>query len=475
MTAFAKGARSFARGLAIVLATCLTGTVAAQAPGTPPPAAVEPPPRLSDQDEQAILRALTAAKDQGLPAFDVAALAAGLKAKDPAAREQADQTLVEAATRYARFQRIGGSPPARRNEAWGLAAPAYDAAADLLAAHKAGRLAAWLGDLEPQGREYKALAEQYRRYRDAASAGGWPVVPAGVQNGAKGSVVLLRQRLAAEGYAAPAAAKPARFDPGLADALKAFQARHGLAASGRVDERTLAALNVTAEDRAAQIAANLERLRWGPRVPPPNRIEVDIPSAEAVLFEAGGPTLTMKVVVGDPKHQTPMLGSQVQYVIFNPPWNVPASIASKEILPKAARDRGYLARHGYRRVNGQIRQAPGARNALGRIKFDFPNPYGVYLHDTPARALFARDRRGLSHGCVRLEQPRALAGKLLAGQSWTDDKIDKAIDTGKTRWIKLDQPAPVFILYRTAYVDADGQLNFRDDIYGWDAELNAIM
>lgn len=458
---------------------CLTGGAAAQAPGpastgagVPPPPALAPPP-LTPQEGQAIMRALDAARDQGFPSIDLSALVSALQAGDPATRDRANIGLTETAVRYARQQWAGRSDPGRRNEAWGMRAGPYDAEADFQEARKAGRLDAWFADLAPPNPAYKTLAAQYKRYRDIAVAGGWPSVSSTATSG-KASAPL-RKRLAIEGYPLGAAGRPNQADPGVAAAVGVFQSRHGLTPTGKVDTQTLAALNVPADVRAAEISANLERIRWAPRELPPNRVEVDIPSAEAVLYQDGVQALSMKVVVGKLKHETPILGSQIQSVIFNPPWNVPKSIAAKEILPKAAHDRGYLARHGYHWADGHIRQSPGAHNALGRIKFDFPNTYGVYLHDTPSKALFARDSRGLSHGCVRLEQPRALAQKILGSQGWTDEKIGDAIDAGKTRWVKVDQPVPVFIVYRTAFVDAAGDLNFRDDVYGWDAELSTIL
>jgi murein L,D-transpeptidase YcbB/YkuD len=290
--------------------------------------------------------------------------------------------------------------------------------------------------------------------------------------GARGPAVrALRTRLAAEGYDAPAGHDPQVFDARLAAALADFQAHHGLAAGGSLNADTRAALDVPAADRLDQIEANLERWRWLPRQLPADRVEVDIAAATARLIQDGAETLAMKTVVGDPKHHTPSFASHLDSVVFNPPWNVPASIAQKEILPKAAKDPGYLAREDFVWVEGRLQQRAGPKSALGKVKFDLPSDFGVYLHDTPARSGFARRVRALSHGCMRLEKPRELAAALLAPQGWTPERVDSAIDGGKTATFRIAAKTPLFVLYWTAVADADGRVDFRPDVYGWDQEL----
>lgn len=224
-----------------------------------------------------------------------------------------------------------------------------------------------------------------------------------------------------------------------------------------------------------QVEANLERLRWAPRPLPADRVEVNIAAAKATLFRQDNPVLEMKIVVGARATKTPMFASKLDAVVFNPPWNVPASIARNEILPKAARDPGYLARNGYRIIDGQLQQRPGPGNALGQLKFDLPSPYGVYLHDTPGKAAFQREVRTLSHGCMRLEKPRELALELLAPQGWTQARIDAGIAAGSTQRVELDQPTPLVVTYLTAFVDEAGQLQVAPDVYGWDAKLTAAL
>lgn len=279
----------------------------------------------------------------------------------------------------------------------------------------------------------------------------------------------------AEGYALPTAVEPQVFEAPLVEALTAFQRRHGLQPDGVLGPTSRAALAVPAAARAAQLEANLERWRWLPRPLPSDRIEVDIGSQTAVVVLAGDPVLDMRVIVGDSRHHTPMFASQLDAVVFNPPWNVPASIASAEIAPRVARDPGYLARNRMVRTENGFRQAPGPGNALGRLKFDLVSPFGVYLHDTSARSLFALPARTLSHGCVRLERPNDLAVLLLTRQGWAPEDVQAAIDKGATRRITLDRPLPLFVVYWTATTGDDGWVRFADDPYGWDRKLLAAL
>lgn len=179
----------------------------------------------------------------------------------------------------------------------------------------------------------------------------------------------------------------------------------------------------------------------------------------------------MRVVVGDLKHKTPMFASALSGVVFNPTWNVPAGIAAEEILPKAARDPDYLARNGFVLVDGRVKQLPGPENALGSVKFDLANPFGVYLHDTPAKSLFAHAQRTFSHGCMRLEKPQALAEALLAPQGWSREAVANALAAGRTRAEVLHTPLPLYVLYWTAEASPEGRVRFRPDVYGWDREI----
>lgn len=223
------------------------------------------------------------------------------------------------------------------------------------------------------------------------------------------------------------------------------------------------------EHRLRDIEVNLERLRWLPRQLPANRVWVNAANAQLVLYRDDRPVFTTRVVVGQLDWQTPELRTTIDSLLFNPPWNVPYSIATKEILPKVARDPEYLSRHRMVvRSNGAIQQLPGAGTALGQLKFEMPNRFDVYLHDTPLKALFNRDNRRQSHGCVRVQNPREL-GALLLQQPV--DVINKAIAQGATNRRALPAPTPVFVVYQTAFLDADGMIVFSPDVYDRDGEV----
>ncbi len=240
---------------------------------------------------------------------------------------------------------------------------------------------------------------------------------------------------------------------------------------------TLAALNIPAEQRVGQIRANLERWRWASGQLPPDRLEVNIAGAWLDVYQGGKVTLSMRAIVGRPADPTPSLQAQVEALVFAPPWNVPAKIAAKQVWPKERRHPGYLARdHFIVKANGGLQQLPGPKSALGRVKFDIPNPFGVYLHDTPNHKPFAGDRRTLSHGCMRLDQPGALAKLLLKDdRAWPERRIDAAMDTVATVRVPLARPVPVYVFYWTALVDEQGRVNFRPDVYGWDARLLSML
>lgn len=386
-----------------------------------------------------------------------------------------DGTLTAMTLRYAKKELGQRLSPRSIEPMWAIQPAHVDVTPDYEEARKAGRLQAWLAGLEPPFAAYRALQGVYRHYAKIVDGGGWRALPGGkaLKLGTRSAVIeALRARLAIEGYVAPPTPSPDLFDEGLAHIVSTFQQRHGLTADGAVGPATLKALNVSAEDRLAQIEANLERWRWLPHTLPDDRVEVDSGMAEARLYQKGALTLTMRAVVGKPTTRTPMFASQIESVIFNPPWNVPSEITAKEILPHAARDPGYLAREGFVRTANGLQQLPGPKNALGRIKFDLPSPFGVYLHDTPAKTAFDRDMRALSHGCMRLQKPRELAQAAL---SWTGDQVEAAVSAGDTRRVPLPRPLPLLVVHTTAFAGPDGEANFRADIYGWDRKLSAAL
>jgi murein L,D-transpeptidase YcbB/YkuD len=262
----------------------------------------------------------------------------------------------------------------------------------------------------------------------------------------------------------------------LVEALRRAQRRYGLNPTGSAGPQTVAALNVPVGERIHQIMANMERWRWLPSEIEKNRVQVNIAAAVLTVFEGDAPVMSMKAVTGRPGDETPMLVSQIHSIVLNPPWNVPSSIANKELWPKEKAKPGYLKRNGFRVIDtgdgGKRLQQSSENSALGKFKFDFANNFAVYLHDTPAQAGFARFDRLASHGCVRLEKPADLAKLLLkTTPEWPADTIDKTVSAGKTVRAKVAEPVAVYLLYWTAFANPAGQVSFRADPYKWDGTL----
>ena len=271
----------------------------------------------------------------------------------------------------------------------------------------------------------------------------------------------------------------AAYSGALVEGVKHFQARHGLDSDGVLGSATLRALNVPLSQRVRQIELTLERWRWLPHSFARPPIIVNIPEFELrALDESGRAALRMKVVLGKAYgHQTPVFSAEMTYLIFRPYWDVPESIARKELLPKAAADPEYFVKNHYETVpttsgGSRVRQAPGSDNALGGVKFLFPNEYNVYLHGTPAVELFSKSRRDFSHGCIRVEKPEELAAWVLRNiPQWTRERIREAMKGTQPLQVNLDAPIPVLIVYGTTVVAGDGDIRFFDDIYGYDASL----
>ena len=377
----------------------------------------------------------------------------------------------------------------------GATEPGLEAA---LAAKTPGEMLKNLRSATPRQEGYQRLTQALAAYRAIAARGGWGTVPAGapLKTGDSGArVAALRARLAAS---SDLAASPAVdiYDEAVAAAVSHFQRRHGLEPTGKVDEETLAELNVPVTDRIRQIEVNQERWRWMPASLGDRYILVNVPDFHLDVVEDGQVPLSMRVVVGKAKSHTPIFSSRMAYLQLNPEWNLPDDIAAKEIAPKLASDPGYLARHDMELIRGwgdkeeavspasvdlsklgkgspyRLRQRSGADNPLGQVKFVFPNPFDVYLHGTTSPHLFARSVRNFSHGCVRLEKPLDLAAYLLRDDpQWTPETIEAAIATGEHKTVSLPKSIPVYILYWTAWVDADGTVELRRDLYGHDAAI----
>lgn len=378
---------------------------------------------------------------------------------------------------------------------WLTRPPPRDLAAWLEQSLRSGRIVAAFAALSPPHASYGALKAALVRYREIARKGGWAALPLrlALRRGSRGpQVAALRMRLAVEGdlSSAPASGLTDTYDASLAEGVKRFEQRHGLAADGVLDAVTVAALNVPVEERIRQIELNLERWRWLPADLGRRYVMVNVPSFQLTAHEDGRPGVAMRVVTGKPDSPTPIFGSDMTTVVFSPYWNVPPTIAEDEIIPAVLRDPAYLVRNNLELVRGtqvvgpaalrrgdvQIRQRPGTGNSLGLVKLVFPNPFGVYLHGTPARGLFARPIRAFSHGCVRVEKPFDLARWVLAGMpQWTPSAIQAAMRSGRESQLALREPIPVYITYQTVQASLEGAVFFWPDVYGHDAAQMPLM
>ena len=381
----------------------------------------------------------------------------------------------------ARDLQLGRVEPGQVDKHWFGTARDADLGKVFPAAMQSGGIDKTLSGLTPQHPEYLALKKALAQYRGIAAAGGWPTLPAGVsmkKGDTKPVVATLRARLAATGDL-PAGGAPV-FDESVRDAIKRFEARHGIAPDGVLDTETLKALNVPVAERIRQIELNLERWRWLPEKLGEHYILVNIPTFHLTAFDQGKPALEMRVVTGKKESPTPIFSDEMTTVVFSPYWNVPAEIAKEETIPAMMRDPGYLAENNLEMVRTgsgvRFRQRPGPKNALGHVKFLFPNNFDVYLHDTPADSLFGRVDRDYSHGCVRVEKPFELAQWVLRHQpEWTPERIQGAMHSGDEKHVKLKKTIPVYIVYETVWVGLDGTVQFSDDVYGHDAAQRRLL
>lgn len=373
---------------------------------------------------------------------------------------------------------------------WKIPAEQYDPTADVTSAIREYHLAQALKPLAPTHPIYGELLKSLVTYRKLAQAGGWKAIPAADTevrlDKPDERLPLVKERLKAEGY-------EIGNDDAFKASIAAFQEKNGLTPDGRLGKSTLAAMNVSADTRVDQIAVNLERWRHLPRDFKSDYVMANTADGAVTVVRDGTPKMRLRAITGDRKHETPVLMSRITAVTFNPTWEIPISIAGKEILPKLKKDPTYLQSQNMVVVNGtdadphglymnwerfdskslpyRLRQKAGANNSLGLVKFEMSNPYNIYIHDTPSRKLFVKDDRHLSHGCVRVENPRQLAEELLAPTGkWDAEKIEAAIADGQTQRAMLKSWLPVYVMYWTAYVD-DGKIQFRDDAYRRDAVI----
>jgi murein L,D-transpeptidase YcbB/YkuD len=458
---------------------------------------------------QAVIAQLETASVKGLDATDYAggqwaSRIANLRGDAALARFDVD--LTSAALQYASDLRLGRVNPREVSFDFDLDAKRLFAPALIQQLTTSNDPAAVLASLEPKHEDYRRLIAALATYRriEAASADETPLpvvakLKVGQSYDALPSLAARLRRLG--DLDANAIVTGTTYEGTIVDAVKHFQSRHGLEADGVIGKTTFAQLNVPVSTRVQQIEWAIERWRWIPENTGASSIVVNIPEFTLRARDAqNGEELTMRVVVGKAAgHKTPVFEGDIKHVVFRPYWSVPPSIQRGEIAPKLERDGGYLARNNYelvddsgrslgssvdadtaRRVrNGSVsvRQKPGTSNALGLVKFLFPNDNNVYLHSTPSQSLFARSRRDFSHGCIRVEDPVTLAEWTLRGQDeWSKKKIQAAIDGKKDDlYVKIQRPINVTIMYATASATANGEVHFFEDIYGHDTQLAKVL
>jgi murein L,D-transpeptidase YcbB/YkuD len=445
-----------------------------------------------------VLEVLAHAEDQGLRRQDYASPATW--DGEPVAGKKAAEyelALTEAVLRYARDVSIGRVRPSHVYEDAQLPPRQFDTVGVLARMLDSSSISAALADLPPPHPEYQRLVQALQRYRVLEMQGGWPVLPAGGVFNLEGNdshVAPLIKRLSLEDPAFAAITTPSSDD--LREAVKRFQKRNSLAVDGRVTVATVSALNVPISKRIEQIRANMERWRWLPRTFEGRYISVNVPDQSLDFIRDGNVELSSKVIVGSKRTPTPILRTSVGGIIVNPPWEIPGDIVVNQLLPKLRLNPAHLVSSNMVLVNGppqdpqgvkvnwrrvsasafpyRVVQIPGPHNVLGRIMFDSPNDFDVYLHDTPAKALFEQSDRAVSNGCIRVEAILQLTA-LVLGEENSPQGITGDINAGRTHRIEINDPVAVYLLYWTAIGTDDGPVEFRRDLYDRDEKLIAAL
>ena len=459
-----------------------------------------------------LIETLRASRLKGLNPSDydaerLAAQSRSLKGASAAAQASFDATLTQSTMRYISDLRIGRVNPKHLKFDVDVRSKQYDLP-EFIAQQviRAGNVQSVLDQIEPPYAGYRRIENSLKQYLDLAAKGDGAKVPAGTKTIAPGDTYAgtaqLAERLRLIGDLPPGGSFDS-YSGALVEGVKHFQARHGLSTDGKLDAATLRELNTPLSARVQQIDDALERWRWMPTEFQQPPVLVNIPEFRLRAYsEDHQLALTMNVVVGKAAPtQTPVFTDDIKFIVFRPYWNVPPGILRRTVIPGIMKNNGYLAREkfevtdssgrlvspgddlvaGLRSGKYFVRQKPGPTNALGLIKFMFPNTYSVYLHSTPSTELFSRSRRDFSSGCIRLEKPAELANFLLRNQldgqqPWTLALVQKAMDSGKdNRQVNLATKIPVLILYVTAVAEEDGTVHFFDDIYGHDQRLNALL
>jgi murein L,D-transpeptidase YcbB/YkuD len=466
----------------------------------------EPRPQMAD-----LMKALWAADHEGLDPllYNVSLLdqqrqeaSKGFLTKkgfEPKGAGNLDVWLTYVCLKYSSDLADGLSDLAHADPAWQIKRETFEPRAWLERVLAENSVAKSLAELTPGNSQYVGLRKALQDHKARASNGGWPKVPATKlrPDQRHASVPAIASRLAASGdYSGriPPTGRSAEYDGELVAAVKRFQRRHGLVDDGVVTPALVAEMNVGIETRIAQIRLNLERWRWLPRDLGERYILVNIPEYRLEVWDRGQVPLSMRTVVGKQDTPTPIFNDLLTHLVFSPYWNVPPDIAEGETLPAVLTDPSFLQRQNMEVLDEagnvvepgsvdlndprkyRFRQRPGNENSLGLVKFMFPNQFNVYLHDTPADSLFSRASRSFSHGCVRLEQPLALARYVLQDQpEWTEERIVQAMESGEEKHVKVKRPIPVYLGYWTARISSDGDLQFRKDVYGIDVRQTALL
>lgn len=439
---------------------------------------------------RSLLARLAVADREGLNPDDY--LAQGPDGKPDAATVPADILLTLTYARYASHLRNGRYAARLLDPSWHIDDDLFNPFLTLNAALVTERTGVLLDALPPRHAAYVRLRDALGRYRAVAADGGWDPLPSGpalALGGRSARVAMLRQRLSIEGPRTTGD-DPERFNTELGEVVRAFQRRHGLRDDGIVGRRTLTALNVDVTTRIAQIRANLERWRWLPHELGSRHVLVNTAGHQLLMVNGGDAPLRMRIISGRASRQSPSFAAPITRLVLHPPWTVPTSIAVRDLLPAQFADPDYFTTNEYdvlrweggalRRVDpatvdwqhyGEghfpftLRQRPGPQNALGRIKFDMPNRYSIYLHDTPARALFRHPIRDFSSGCIRVERPLELASALLGDVNGERAGLVAELTDPSTHMLALPEPVPVYLAYLTVWTDAQGATHFRPDLY----------
>jgi len=426
-------------------------------------------------------------------------LASGGDAASPGRAADFDLLLTDALVRLGYHLAFGKVDPEALDPDWNMRRQLEqpDAVSRFDEAIRNGHIDTLLDSLRPTLPSYARLMSALQEYRRIAAEGGWQNVPAGPSlkpDMTDARIVALRQRLTASGDLSSDKTDSPDFDTQLEVAVRRFQGRHGLTVDGVAGKATLAAMNVPVERRIDQIRANLERARWVLHDLPAEYVLVDIAGFKVRFYRDSRAIWETRAVVGRPMRMTPIFKSRITYLEANPTWTVPPTILGEDVLPAIRRDPHYLQEKSMRVIDRQgnpvdpagidwsryrgsnfpymIRQDPGPENALGRIKFMFPNTHAVYLHDTPSKQLFNRTERTFSSGCIRIENPYRFAELLLDGDpNWNRERVIEAVDSLKTRSIRLRKPVEVILLYWTVDVDDNGAVLFKQDIYNRDPSI----